>query len=101
MVGGMTMDELIECRECTSTHCKGCNIYILSRALQDGKFDSIMNANHCITVPDKIIPARHGKWELEVLDGPPGHRPVCIVCSECHTINCHATPYCPNCGAQM
>lgn len=45
--------------------------------------------------------ARHGRWELDVLDGTPGYRPVCIVCSECHWINYGSTPYCPNCGCAM
>lgn len=48
-----------------------------------------------------VAPVRHGRWELDVLDGTPGYRPVCIVCSECHRINYGATPYCPNCGAHM
>jgi len=48
-----------------------------------------------------VAPVRHGRWELDVLDGTPGYRPVCIVCSECHRINYGQTPYCPNCGTKM
>ena len=48
-----------------------------------------------------VQPVRHGRWELDVLDGTPGYRPVCIVCSECHRINYGSTPYCPNCGCAM
>ena len=48
-----------------------------------------------------VAPVRHGRWELDVLDGTPGYRPVCIVCSECHRVNYGSTPYCPNCGAKM
>ena len=95
------MDELIECRECTSTHCRGCNIYILSCALRDGKFDSLMNANHCVSIPDKVTVTTQGRWEYDVLEGTPGYRPICLVCSKCHRTSYFSTLFCPNCGAQM
>lgn len=48
-----------------------------------------------------VAPMRRGRWELNVLDGTPGYRPVVIICSECHRIGFAGTPYCPNCGVRM
>ena len=36
------------CKECLSSDCKGCNLYILSEMLHEGKLDALMNENHTI-----------------------------------------------------
>ena len=66
----------------------------------DGHTDE--DVERLLSVPSAdVAPARHGRWELDVLDGTPGYRPVCIVCSECHRISYAGFPYCPMCGAKM
>ncbi|MBQ2059489.1 MAG: hypothetical protein II488_06900 [Firmicutes bacterium] len=42
------MAEIIPCRGCQSPDCKGCNVYILSEMLHEGKLDALMNENHTI-----------------------------------------------------
>ena len=36
------------CKGCLSPDCKGCNLYILSEMLHEGKLDALMNENHTI-----------------------------------------------------
>lgn len=97
------MNELIECRECTSPRCRGCNIYILSSALQDGKFDSFMNENHLISVPNDATHTRHGRWKLEENwdTGFGVYVHVCTACNAITPVNVSRYRYCPNCGAKM
>lgn len=64
------------------------------------QYDDMMRDAESFPAAD-VQPVRHGRWELDVLDGTPGYRPVCIVCSECHRISYAGFPYCPNCGAKM
>ena len=42
------MAEYIGCRNCDSPDCHGCNMYTLSRMLNSGKFDCLMNGNRSI-----------------------------------------------------
>ena len=42
------MAEIIPCRDCRSPDCKGCNVYILSEMLHEGKLDALMNKNRTI-----------------------------------------------------
>ena len=42
------MAEYIGCRNCDSPDCRGCNMYALSRMLDSGKFDGLMNGNRSI-----------------------------------------------------
>lgn len=56
------MDEDIVCRKCDSPSCKGCNLKNLEIMLNNGKFDCLMNENHCINPSDDIAPVRHGQW---------------------------------------
>ena len=56
------MDEYIVCRKCDSPSCKGCNLKNLEIMLNNGKFDCLMNENHCIDPSDGIAPVRHGQW---------------------------------------
>ena len=42
------MAEYIVCRNCESPNCKGCNLKNLETMLKNGKFDCLMNENHCI-----------------------------------------------------
>lgn len=57
------MAEYIECRECDSPHCKGCNLKNLETMLRNGKFDCIMNENRCINTVADVVPVVHGRWE--------------------------------------
>ena len=66
----------------------------------DAKNKMLKWLNKAPTAAD-VQPVRIGRWELDVLDGIAGYRPVCIVCSECNIISCAGFPYCPNCGARM
>ena len=48
-----------------------------------------------------VQPKKEGKWLTEVLDGPPGMRPLVFVCSMCWHVSNVETRYCCNCGARM
>ncbi len=93
------MDEDIVCRKCDSHYCKGCNLKNLEIMLNNGKFDCLMNENHCINPSDDIAPVRHGRWSrfyksgVEVDQG--------FVSSCCDMWNERRSHYCPNCGARM
>ena len=93
------MAEYIECRNCDSHDCKGCNLKNLETMLKNGKFDCLMNENRCINTAADVAPVRHGRWEC----GKP-----CPVCGrdrfEGRAADIWADwepPYCPNCGAKM
>ena len=103
------MAELIECRECTSPYCQGCNLYILSRALRDGKFDSLMNENRLVVVPKNVTPVRQGR---NIHDTVPEHCEFkCSLCgAELSSVyggrndfgmDGGYLKYCPNCGCRM
>lgn len=96
------MAEYIECRECDSPHCKGCNLKNLETMLRNGKFDCIMNENRCINTAADVVPVVHGEWD--------GNN--CTVCKLPWNYNMvqdaddwgYFDPmpdYCPNCGAKM
>lgn len=98
------MAEYIECRECDSPHCKGCNLKNLETMLRNGKFDCIMNENRCINTAADVAPVVHGRW----IKYPRAHY---FKCSECKCIVPYKKAmimdgerkykYCPNCGAKM
>ena len=83
------MNELIECRECTSPNCRGCNQYILYQALREGKLDGLMNENKRISVPGNVTVIRHGKWFISIgKDGGPNRKylsdlRLCLVGGTC------------------
>lgn len=54
------MAEYIECRECDSPHCKGCNLKNLETMLRNGKFDCIMNENRCINTAADVA-----QWSMD------------------------------------
>jgi hypothetical protein len=92
--------EIIECRDCESKNCHGCNVLTLSQMLNQGKFDSLMDEHHSINPAADVVEVVHGRWDRGQ-------------CTNCKAIN-HAyrkdwngdyifteTPFCPNCGAKM
>ena len=94
------MDEDIVCRKCDSPSCKGCNLKNLEIMLNNGKFDCLMNENHCINPSDDIAPVRHGQW----IDGDQ----YCPICGKDKFRGLDADiwsdwkpDFCPNCGAKM
>ena len=100
------MAEYIECRNCDSPDCKGCNLKNLETMLNNGKFDCLMNENRCINPSEDITPVRHGRWEdsTDELFGTDVY--TCSKCRESYVL-VEGTPkenlwhYCPNCGANM
>ena len=50
------MAEYIVCRNCDSPDCKGCNLKNLETMLNSGKFDCLMNENHCINPSVDAVP---------------------------------------------
>lgn len=42
------MADLIECRDCDSPHCDGCNIYTLAMMLHRGELDCLMDEHYSI-----------------------------------------------------
>ena len=49
------MAEIIECRDCVSKNCHGCNVLTLSQMLDHGKFDSIMDEHHTINPAADVV----------------------------------------------
>ena len=91
------MAEYIECRECDSLYCKGCNLKNLETMLRNGKFDCIMNENRCINTAADVAPVVHGRW---VDNGIPDS--ILSGCSVCgFTCGSSSFFYCPICGAKM
>ena len=91
------MAEYIECRECDSLYCKGCNLKNLETMLRNGKFDCIMNENRCINTAADVAPVVHGRW---VDNGMPDSiLSGCAVCG--FTCGSSSFFYCPICGAKM
>lgn len=48
------MSESIRCRSCASPDCRGCNIYTLAVALENGRLDLLMDDNRAIRVIGKV-----------------------------------------------
>ena len=97
------MAEYIECRNCDSPDCKGCNLKNLETMLNNGKFDCLMNENRCINPSEDITPVRHGRWIDAYPDIEPNPMFMYGICSECgfeQGISKYLN-YCPNCGAKM
>ena len=94
------MAEYIECRECDSPHCKGCNLKNLETMLRNGKFDCIMNENRCINTAADVTPVVHGYW-IEKKSAVGRY----FECSNCGAHENKHTAikgyYCWRCGAKM
>lgn len=97
--------EIIECRDCESKNCDGCNIFVLSQMLNDGKLDSLMDAHHSIIPAADVAPVVHGRWVEKFFTNDRQR-----VCSACHcTVRQPSYDrgetalfnYCPHCGAHM
>lgn len=94
------MAEYIECRECDSPHCKGCNLKNLETMLRNGKFDCIMNENRCINTAADVAPVVHGRWGTGRFNLETGNYEE--QCTRCRNFSKeYGKPYCPNCGAKM
>lgn len=93
------MDEYIGCRNCNSPNCKGCNIKTLETMLNNGKFDCLMDENHCINPTADVAPVRHGQW-ISFLDGDHIMPERYYRCSRCGRVESSRQPYC-HCGAKM
>lgn len=88
------MADLIECRNCDSLYCEGCNIYTLAKMLHKGKFDSLMDDEHSVNEILEAEPVKHGKYITDWLGD--------VSCSLCGAKWLDITQnYCPNCGAKM
>jgi len=92
---------LIDCRDCDSSRCNGCNIYILATMLNQGKLDCLMDDHHTITInPEELRPK--GEWIRPTkINGRSFNIPHCSVCEGVPCGVDENTRYCPNCGAKM
>jgi len=97
------MAEYIECRNCDSPDCKGCNIKTLETMLKSGKLDCLMNANRSINPSADVSLVRHGYWEPVSDDDQDEGQFHCSICAapEFFTCNVPLSRYCYNCGARM
>ena len=94
------MAEYIGCRECDSPYCKGCNLKNLETMLRNGKFDCIMNENHCINTAADIAPVVYGRWGTGRFNLETGNYEK--QCTHCRNFSKeYDKPYCSNCGARM
>ena len=90
------MAEYIECRNCDSPDCKGCNLKKLETMLNNGKFDCLMNENRCINPSEDVAPVRHGRWE-RTADGAV----LCTACKRKMNPSQYGYAFCSLCGAKM
>ena len=109
------MADYIKCRNCESPDCKGCNLKNLETMLNSGKFDCLMDGNHCVNQFADVAPVRRGHWGSYQSDEPYGctddkewYR--CSECGKdaygrCYEDEWYSAPilsaYCPHCGAKM
>lgn len=49
------MAEYIECRNCDSPYCNGCNIHTLAMMLNNGKFDCLMGDDYSINPAADVV----------------------------------------------
>lgn len=99
------MPKYIECRNCDSPYCDGCNLYSLATMLNNGKFDCIMDNKRSINCSADVVEVVHGEWAniKDYGDYCLGH------CSVCWTPQGATFPsalkegfrYCRWCGAKM
>ena len=62
------MAEYIECRNCDSPYCDGCNIHSLATMLRNGKFECLMDNNRSINCSTDVISFatfEQIKWERD------------------------------------
>lgn len=100
------MAEFIDCRNCESPNCRGCNVYILDQALKSGRLDGLKGENNTIRIPAADVrPVVRGRWIKK------GCYAVCSNCGERKAIawtttveelvNVYRLKFCNNCGADM
>ena len=93
------MAEYIECRNCDSPYCKGCNLKNLEMMLNNGKFDCLMNENRCINTSSDVVLVRHGHI-VTTTDSWATYHQNCSECGE--ELPWKEYPnFCHNCGAKM
>ena len=90
------MADYIECRNCESPDCKGCNIKNLETMLKNGKFDCLMNGNRCVNPSADVAPVRHGRWMCVDTDTE-----QFFLCNRCKKKEYWESDYCPSCGCRM
>lgn len=62
------MAEYIECRNCDSPYCDGCNIHSLSKMLHSGRFNCLINNSNSIDCSADIVSQavfNQVKWERD------------------------------------
>jgi hypothetical protein len=93
------MSEYIECRNCDSPYCNGCNVNTLSKMLHKGAFKWITDDHHSIIPVAEVVAVKHGRWKLNK-DGSG-------TCNQCHFTQKNVWDmdrwqrYCGVCGALM
>ena len=98
--------EIIECRDCESKNCYGCNILTLAEMLNNGAFDGMMDDHHSIIPAAEVVERKRGRWiEHDCFKCNSNGDPVIktgtvFVCSECGREELHREPFC-HCGADM
>ena len=97
------MSGIIECRTCSEPKCVGCNLFILSQMLHEGKLNALMDDHRTIIPAADVRPVVRGKW---IIDRAFGNDVMSneqmVICSACHKgIFWGKQKYCPNCGAEM
>lgn len=92
------MANYIACRSCIEPDCTGCNMFVLEKALKQGRFDGLKDAGHTIRISTDVVAVRHGRWIKQPLDFD-----LCGVayyqCSECGKEQQTPSNYCQFCGA--
>jgi hypothetical protein len=58
------MSEYIECRNCDSPYCNGCNVNTLSKMLHKGAFKRITDDHHSIIPVAEVVAVKHGRCKF-------------------------------------
>lgn len=99
------MANYIACRSCIEPDCTGCNMFVLEKALKQGRFDGLKDAGHTIRVSTDVAPVRHGRWH-RFSKGSGSYNGVIMLsdafqCTVCKESFWNKSNYCPNCGCTM
>ena len=99
------MAEIIGCRSCIEPDCRGCNMYVLEKALKQRRFERLKDNRNTICVATEVRPIVRGEWLRT------DAYPHWLYCSACYgsylpndeLLEMYKIPmnYCPNCGADM
>lgn len=94
----------IACKECENTDCDGCNMFLLWKMLEAGKFNALTGETHSIDAKVDVRPVVRGRWIMTTERFAPER--ICSSCKCRFPVSAgegitEVLNFCPNCGADM